>query len=93
MWKIRTSRQFALALLSWVIAAVVGITVAFMAVGFFHLWVLVGVFGAIGATLATGLVLQLALCTDVDAVLAAREAGAPTDAGAEETAEATDRAA
>lgn len=72
MLKIRTSRQFFLALVSWTIAAIVGITVAFVAVGFFHLWVLVGVVGAIGGTLATGLVLQFALCTDFDAALDAR---------------------
>ncbi|GAA5071852.1 hypothetical protein N0B44_13875 [Roseibacterium beibuensis] len=79
MLKIRTGRQFLLALASWSIAAIVGITVAFVAVGFFHLWVIVGVVGAVGAAIATGLVLQFALVTDFDAVLDARKADVADD--------------
>ena len=53
----------------WSISAVVGITVAMLAVGLLGLWVLIGAAGAIGGTLVTGWLLSALVCTDYDAQL------------------------
>ena len=70
------SRTFGRQLIVWSIAAIVGITIAMLAVGLFGLWVLVGVGGAVVGTLATGIFLSLVFCVDFDAVIEQRRAAA-----------------
>jgi len=63
-------------LIVWSVAAIVGITIAMVAVGFLGLWVLIGVGGAVVGTIATGLLGSALFCTDFDAVIEARRAAA-----------------
>lgn len=80
MLQIRTSEQFTWAIVSWCIAAIVGIGLAAFIVGFLKLWVLVGAMVGLGGTIGTGVFLQILLCTDVDALLAERKAEAELSA-------------
>ncbi len=57
---------------SWTVAAIVGLTVALVAVGFLGLWVAVGAFAGLGATVITGWLGQMIFATDIDARIAAR---------------------
>ena len=66
------SRNFRCQIVVWTIAAIVGLTVAMVAVGFLGLWVLVGVGGAVVGAVATGLFLSALVCMDFDAVLQER---------------------
>ncbi len=76
MTKGLNSQTFARLMLVWCIAAITGITIAMVAVGFLGLWVIIGVGGAVVGTLATGFLGQLLFCTDFDAVIEARRANA-----------------
>jgi hypothetical protein len=69
-----TGRKLTCQIVIWTIAAIMGITIAMLAVGLLGLWVLVGVGGAVGGALVTGWVLTLLFCTDFDAMLAQRAA-------------------
>jgi hypothetical protein len=70
------SRTFGRQLIVWSVAAIVGITIAMVSVGFLGLWVLVGIGGAVVGTLATGLIGSALFCIDFDAVIEARRAAA-----------------
>lgn len=82
MLQIRTGQQFVWALVSWTVAAIIGIGLTVFIVGFLQLWVLVAALVGFGGTIGTGIFLQMLLCADVDAVLAER---AGDDAGRADT--------
>jgi|HotLakDrversion3_2_1075589.scaffolds.fasta_scaffold00623_19 hypothetical protein len=58
----------------WTVAAIMGLTVALLAVGWLGLWVAVGAFAGLGTTVVGGWLGQVLFATDYDALLAARDA-------------------
>ena len=66
-------RRFLAVVFVWFFAAIVGLTVALVAVGALGLWVAVGAVAGLGTTLVGGWLGQLLFATDLDA-LAARKA-------------------
>ena len=66
----------------WTGAAITGLTVALVAVGWLGLWVAVGAFAGLGTTIVGGWLGQILFATDYDALLAAR---ASEDTGRDKT--------
>lgn len=56
----------------WTGAAIAGLTVALIAVGFLGLWVAVGAFAGLGTTVVGGWLGQILFAMDYDAAIAAR---------------------
>jgi hypothetical protein len=69
MARAMTVRRFAAITATWTIAAVLGLTVALIAVGLLGLWVAVGAFAGLGTTVVSGWLGQLLFATDFDAML------------------------
>jgi hypothetical protein len=74
-----SGRRLVAIMVVWTGAAIAGLTVAILAVGWLGLWVAVGAFAGLGTTIVGGWLGQILFATDYDALLAAR------------TAEGTDR--
>jgi hypothetical protein len=60
----------------WTGAAITGLTVALVAVGWLGLWVAVGAIAGLGTTIVGGWLGQVLFATDYDAILEARAAEA-----------------
>lgn len=60
----------------WTVAAILGLTVALVAVGLLGLWVAVGAIAGLGTVLVSGWIGQIAFATDFDALIAKRAAEA-----------------
>ena len=69
MARAMTVRRFAAITAIWTIAAILGLTVALVAVGRLGLWVSVGAFAGLGTTVVGGWLGQFLFATDFDAVL------------------------
>jgi hypothetical protein len=65
-----TGRRFVAVTATWTVAAVLGLTVALLAVGLLGLWVAVGAIAGLGTTVVCGWLGQFLFATDFDAVLA-----------------------
>lgn len=59
----------------WTLAAIGGLTVALLAVGWLGLWVAVGAGAGLGTTVVGGWLGQILFAMDYDAVIAARRDG------------------
>ena len=68
----RSSGQLVAIMGVWTVAAITGLTVALVAVGFLGLWVAVGAIAGLGTTVVGGWLGQILFATDYDALLAAR---------------------
>lgn len=66
----KTGRRFVAITATWTVAAILGLTVALLAVGLLGLWVAVGAFAGLGTTIVAGWLGQFLFATDFDAVLA-----------------------
>jgi hypothetical protein len=60
----------------WTVSAILGLTVAVLAVGWLGLWVAVGAIGAFGTTIVSGVIGQFLFATDFDAMIEERRGGA-----------------
>jgi hypothetical protein len=69
-----TFRRFAAVVAVWTIAAILGLTVALVAVGALGLWVAIGAIAGLGTTIVGGWFGQLLFVTDFDALLAEKVA-------------------
>lgn len=65
-----TTRRFAAITAVWTVSAILGLTVALLAVGLLGLWVAVGAIAGLGTTILCGWLGQFLFVTDFDAVLA-----------------------
>jgi len=67
-----SSRRYVAIIAVWTLAAILGLTVALVAVGFLGLWIAVGAVAGLGTTVICGWIGQILFATDVDAIIAAR---------------------
>lgn len=74
MAEMTSRRRYVAVTVVWTLSAIMGLTVALVAVGWLGLWVAVGAVAGLGATLVGGWIGQLAFATDFDAIIAARRA-------------------
>jgi fatty acid desaturase len=65
-------RRLGAIIVVWTAAAIGGLTVALLAVGWLGLWVAVGAFAGLGTTVVGGWLGQILFTTDFDALLADR---------------------
>jgi hypothetical protein len=73
-----SARRIVAVIVVWTGAAILGLTIAILAVALLGLWVAVGALAGLGTTIVGGWLGQILFATDFDAVLAER-------AGSEET--------
>jgi hypothetical protein len=72
MAEMTNRRRFVVVTTVWTLSAIMGLTVAILAVGWLGLWVAVGVFACLGTTIAGGLIGQFLFASDFDAMIEAR---------------------
>jgi hypothetical protein len=75
MAEMTSRRRFVVVTTVWTLSAIMGLTVAILAVGWLGLWVAVGVFACLGTTVAGGVIGQVLLASDFDAMIEARRSG------------------
>jgi hypothetical protein len=75
MTETTSRRRFVVVTTVWTLSAIIGLTVAILAVGWLGLWVAVGVFACLGTTLAGGVIGQFLFASDFDAMIEARRVG------------------
>lgn len=68
-----SARRLVNVIVVWTVAAILGLTVAILAVALLGLWVAVGAIAGLGTTLVGGWLGQFLFATDFDAVLARGE--------------------
>jgi fatty acid desaturase len=68
--------RIAMIIAVWTVSAILGLTVAVLAVGWLGLWVAVGAIGAFGTTIVCGVIGQFLFAADFDAMIEARRADA-----------------
>lgn len=76
MARLTSGGRFVAITIVWTLAAIMGLTVALVAVGFLGLWVAIGAFAGLGTTVVGGLLGQFMFATDFDAMIAAQRADA-----------------
>lgn len=64
------ARRIVAIIIVWTVAAILGLTVALLAVGLLGLWVAVGAIAGLGTTVVGGWLGHVLFATDFDAVLA-----------------------
>jgi hypothetical protein len=67
-----SARRLVAVIVVWTVAAILGLTVAILAVALLGLWVAVGAIAGLGTTVVSGWLGQVLFATDFDAVLAER---------------------
>ena len=77
-----SGRRFVAIIAVWTISAIIGLTVALVAVGLLGLWVAIGAIAGLGTTVVCGWLGQLMFATDYDAVLKSGAQGGEAQADA-----------
>lgn len=72
MAEMTTGSRLVAVIVVWTVAAILGLTVALVAVGFLGLWVAVGAVAGLGTVFVSGWIGQIAFATDFDALMARR---------------------
>ncbi len=76
MAKMTSGGRFVAITTVWTLAAILGLTVALVAVGYLGLWVAIGAFAGLGTTVFGGLFGQFLFATDFDAMIETQRAEA-----------------
>jgi hypothetical protein len=71
-----SGRRYVMIMAVWTLSAILGLTVALLAVGWLGLWVAVGAVAGLGTTVVGGAFMQFLFATDFDAMIEAQRSDA-----------------